>query len=71
MVDFKSLLNVYESKYSLNKDEKDLLLIYMSIPDIITLKDDPNIKYMKDSINIIYNTLSILDSEKEKERKTH
>ena len=71
MVDFKSLLNVYESKYSLNKDEKDLLLIYMSIPDIIALKDDPNIKYMKDSINKIYNTLSILDSEKEKERKTH
>ena len=38
--DFKYLLNIYESKYPLNKDELYLLFIYISIPEIITFEKD-------------------------------
>ena len=70
--DFPSLLKIYEKNYKLLDSEKQLLNILISIPDKIIFNNDlSSIKNIKKSIDKIYITLEVLNSEKEKSSKTH
>lgn len=70
--DFSTLLTLYEKIFPLNEEEKKLLFILISIPSKIELNNSVNnIKDIKTSIKKIYNTLNILNFEKEKARQTH
>lgn len=69
--DFIDLLNFYESKYPLLKEEKLLLYILVSIPDIIYFTDNEvnNCKATKRVIDMIYKT-EILASKYTEETNT-
>lgn len=70
--DFPSLLKIYEKNYKLLNYEKELFYILISIPDKIIINNNiDSIKNIKKSIDKIYITLRVLNSEKEKTSKTH
>ena len=70
--DFSSLLKIYENIFPLSEEEKKLLFTMISIPDKILINNNVNdIKYVKRSINKIYETLNVLNSKAEESTKTH
>lgn len=70
--DFPTLLTLYEKVFKLTEDEKKILFIFISIPNKIEINNNiENIKYIKTSIKKIYNTLEVLNFEKEKTGETH
>lgn len=71
--EFEDIFNTYEQIYPLTKDEKKLLDILISMPDIIELKDTEynNCKNISHSIDKIYKTEKIISpktSEQGKEK---
>lgn len=70
--DFISLLKRYEKIFKLNKDEFNLLKIYISIPDKIKVSNKiTNMPIIKNSINKLYTSINILNFKKEEETNTH
>lgn len=69
---FESLLESYEKVFPLSKEEKELLIILICIPDKVVINNSINYIYkIKKSINKAY-YLAILLNSKEKERtSTH
>jgi len=66
--DFIDLLNYYESKYPLLKEEKKLLYVMISIPDIINFKDNEieNCKVTKNIIDLLYKSEVLISENTEK-----
>ena len=72
IIDFKIVLNKYEKIFKLTEEEKELLFIMISIPEIIIVDDKiKNIFLIKKQINKIYILLNLLYSEKEEGTSTH
>ena len=70
--DFPTLLTLYEKVFKLTEDEKKLLFIFISIPNKIEINNSiESIKNIKLVIKKIYNTLEVLNFEKEKAGETH
>ena len=70
--DFVSLLKQYRKLNKLNEEELTLLFLLISLPDKIILNNNiDNIKNIKQSINKIYDTLKVLNSEEEEKRRAH
>ena len=69
--DFSILLNQYQSRYPLLKDELILFFIMISIPYKIEFTDDEinNVKKVKELINYIENGNKIIKLQYEKEKK--
>lgn len=67
-IDLKDILEIYESKYSLKKEEYDLLLALLLIPNKIDLqlKEYPKTKQVNQMILYIDKTLSYLEKNTEK-----
>ncbi|MCM1371119.1 MAG: hypothetical protein NC181_04465 [Clostridium sp.] len=68
---FTDLLNKYESKYPLSKDEKKLLFILIVLPDKVELDDTEYNNTLKVSklINTLYKTENLISPEYSEERK--
>lgn len=68
--DFETLLNEYEKSYPLLKEEKELLFILISMPDLIDFKQDEytNCKIISKMLDKIYKTEMFLSPEKPKDR---
>ncbi len=67
--EFDSLLKIYEKSYPLTKDEKNLLYILISMPDIVEFKGTEYSKCKKISktLDKIYKTEKIISPETSKE----
>lgn len=67
--DFKILLNEYEKTYPLTLDEKELLFILISEPDLITFNynEYENCKNISKSIDKIYKTEKLIKESKDRE----
>ena len=68
--DFETILNEYEKSYPLLKEEKELLFILISMPDLIDFKQDEytNCKIISKMLDKIYKTEMFLSPEKSKDR---
>ena len=68
--DFETILNEYEKSYPLLKEEKELLFILISMPDLIDFKQDEytNCKIISKMLDKIYKTEMFLSPEKPKDR---
>lgn len=68
--DFETILNEYEKSYPLLKEEKKLLFILISMPDLIDFKQDEytNCKIISKMLDKIYKTEMFLSPEKPKDR---
>lgn len=66
--DFEPVFREYEKHYPLMKDEKELLAILISLPDIITLSgtEYEKCKKISKSLDKIYKTEKLLSEEKSK-----
>lgn len=69
--DFLDLLQYYEAKYPLLKEEKMLFFVLISIPKIVKMDNSEldNCKRVKYMIDLLYKS-EVLTSENEKERNT-
>lgn len=65
--DFNDLLKVYEENYPFLEEEKKLLFILMSIPDIVTIKENEfdNCRNVKEIIDYIYKTETLIFPKEE------
>ena len=72
-IDFYSLLNVYENHFPLLDSKIELLLILISIPEKIIIKDNTisNFIDINNKIIKIYKSLDILNLKEEKRSNTH
>ena len=70
-VDFSNLLDIYLSKYPLNKNEIELLLILLSIPDGVTFGDDEykNVCKVNKLYDYIYKTDDLVSKYYSKYKK--
>lgn len=68
--DFETILNEYEKSYPLLKEERELLFILISMPDLINFKQDEytNCKVISKMLDKIYKTEMLLSPEKSKDR---
>ena len=68
--DFESLLHEYENIYPLKKDEKELLFILISMPDLINVKNTEyqNCKEISRLIDKIYKTENLISPKESKNR---
>ena len=66
--DFEPVFREYERHYPLMEDEKELLEILISLPDIITLSgtEYEKCKKISKSLDKIYKTEKLLSEEKSK-----
>ncbi len=68
--DFETILHEYENQYPLMKDERELLFILISQPDLINLKNSEyqNCKVVSKMIDKIYKTEMLISPKESKDR---
>ena len=68
--DFETVLNEYENQYPLKKDEKELLFILISLPDLINFQNTEyqNCKEISKMIDKIYKTENLISPKESKDR---
>ena len=68
--DFETILHEYENQYPLMKDERELLFILISQPDLINLKKSEyqNCKVVSKMIDKIYKTEMLISPKESKDR---
>lgn len=68
--DFEPVLNEYENNYPLKKDEKELLFILISLPDLINFQNTEyqNCKEISKMIDKIYKTENLISPKESKNR---
>lgn len=68
--DFETILHEYENQYPLMKDERELLFILISQPDLINLKklEYQNCKVVSKMIDKIYKTEMLISPKESKDR---